>query len=139
MTKDEAITVLSQGTHTGKLATASESAEPHVAPVWFIVDGRDLVFTTGRDTVKGRHLRSNPSAALVVDEEQFPYTFVSVGGAVSVVEQPADLVTWTTRIAERYVPAGQAEEYGRANSGPGNLLCRLRLEHIVGVRDVAAS
>jgi PPOX class probable F420-dependent enzyme len=138
MTRDEAIEFLSAGTRTGKLATASPDSDPHVAPIWFILDGDDLVFTTSRDSVKGRNLRANPRAALTVDVEEFPYSFVLVRGPVAVDERPADPVSWTTRIAERYVPAGQAERYGRLNAGEGMLLCRLRPAHVTGARDIAA-
>ena len=137
MTEDEAITFLSEGTHTGKLATTSPSAQPHVAPIWFVVDGHDLVFSTGTESVKGRHLRANPRAALAVDVEKFPYHFVSVRGGVSVEEDPDDMVDWATRIAQRYVPAGRADEYVRRNGVPGELLGRLRMERIRGERDIA--
>jgi nitroimidazol reductase NimA-like FMN-containing flavoprotein (pyridoxamine 5'-phosphate oxidase superfamily) len=40
--------VLAAGTHTGKLATVRANGSPHVAPVWFVLDGDDLVFTTGQ-------------------------------------------------------------------------------------------
>jgi PPOX class probable F420-dependent enzyme len=137
MTEDEAITFLSQGTRTGKLATADPSADPHVAPIWFIVDGRNLVFNTGADSVKGRHLRANPRAALTVDVQEFPYHFAAVRGPVRLDEDAPDLVSWATRIAERYVPAGEAERYGRVNGAAGSLLCRLHMDRIVGVRDIA--
>jgi PPOX class probable F420-dependent enzyme len=136
MTRAEAIIFLADGNRTGKLATASLTAEPHVAPIWFVVDGEDLVFTTGPDSVKGRNLRANPRAALTVDVEEYPYHFVVVRGPVSITEDPPDMVRWTTRIAERYVPAGRAEEYGRRNAD-GELLCRLRTERITGARDIA--
>ena len=63
MTRTEAVDFLAVGTRTGDLATASPQGAPHVAPVWFVVDGDDLVFTTSRDSIKGRHLRANPSVA----------------------------------------------------------------------------
>ncbi|WP_432839509.1 PPOX class F420-dependent oxidoreductase [Dactylosporangium sp. CA-092794] len=137
MTDQEAIAFLGDGTHTGKLATAGPSGDPHVVPIWFVLDGHDLVFTTGRDSVKGRNLRNNPRAAITVDVEQFPYHFAATHGQVSVVEDPPDLREWTTRIAARYVPQGEAKRYGEVNSGPGNLLCRLRPDRLTGVRDIA--
>jgi PPOX class probable F420-dependent enzyme len=137
MTRQQAVDFLAAGTRTGKLATASASGAPHVAPVWYVVDGDDLVFTTARDTVKGRHLRANPRAALTADHEEFPYGFVSVRGPVRLEEGSPDLLTWATRIAERYVPLDQAEQYGRRNAVPEEMLCRLRLERVVGVADIA--
>ena len=137
MTRDEAIEFLGAGTRTGKLATASTSGVPHVAPIWFVVDGDDLVFTTAEDTVKGRHLRANPNAGLAVDVDEYPYSFVVVRGSVGIEPAAPDLLAWATRIAERYVPEGRAAEYGRRNAVPGELLCRLHLERITGARDIA--
>lgn len=137
MTNDEAVGLLSEAGRTGKLATASPSGNPHVAPVWFVVDGDDLVFTTGQDTIKARHLRANPRASLAVEVEAYPHSFVIVRGPVSVESGAANLQEWTTRIAARYVPAGRAEEYGRRNAVPEELLCRLRMERVTGSRDIA--
>lgn len=137
MTRDEALAFLREGTRTGKIATASVSGAPHVAPIWFVADGGALVFTTGRDTVKGRNLRLNPRAALSVDVDQYPYHFVTVRGPVSFDEDPGALLEWATRIAARYVPQGRAGEFGRRNAVPGELLCRLRIERVSGARDLA--
>jgi PPOX class probable F420-dependent enzyme len=137
MSREEAMRFLSEAAHTGKLATSSRSGTPHVAPIWFVVEGDDLVFTTGNHTVKGRHLRANPRAALTVDVEEYPHSFVVVRGPVTMVDRAADLLTWTTRIAERYVPAGRAEEYGRRNAVEDEMLCRLRVATISGARDIA--
>jgi len=133
----EARQFLAHGTRTGKLATASPTGAPHVAPVWFVLDGDDLVFTTAITTAKGRHLRANPRAALTVDRSEFPYDWVLVRGPVTVVERAPDLLEWATRIAERYVPAGRAAEYGARNAVPEELLCRLRIERIVGESSIA--
>jgi PPOX class probable F420-dependent enzyme len=137
MTRTEAMEFLAAGTRTGKLATASPQGAPHVAPLWFVVDDDALVFTTGRDTVKGRHLRANPRASLAADVEEFPYTFVVVRGAVDVDEHAADLLAWSTRLAERYVPADQAAEYGKRNAVDSEMLCRLRIDRWTGYRDIA--
>jgi PPOX class probable F420-dependent enzyme len=137
MSAAEAIKFLTEGTRTGRLATASPTGSPHVAPVWFVVDGDDLVFTTGRETIKGRHLRANPRAALTVDVDVYPYSYVVVRGPVAVQEHAADLLWWATRLAERYVPAGQAEEYGRRNAVESELLCRLHIDRITGQADIA--
>jgi PPOX class probable F420-dependent enzyme len=137
MTRSEAIEFLAGGTRTGHLATASPTGTPHVAPVWFVVDGDDLVFTTQRGSVKGRHLRANPRAALTVDEAVYPYHFVIVKGPVEVVEGAPELLRWTTGIAERYVPAGTADKFGAFNNNEAELLCRLRMQRVIATRDMA--
>src|SRR2546422_6665457 len=60
MTSEEIRAFLSHGTRTAKLATSGPSGQPHVMPVWFALDGEELVFTTWGDSVKGRNLRRNP-------------------------------------------------------------------------------
>jgi PPOX class probable F420-dependent enzyme len=137
MTREEAFAFLADGVRTGKLATASPTGAPHVAPIWFVVDGDDLVFTTHRDTLKGRHLRANGRASLSADVEVYPFSFVSVRGPVSLDEQAGDLLDWTTRLAARYVPAEQAAAYGERNAVPGEMLCRLHVDRITGIRDIA--
>jgi len=136
MDRAEAVALLASGTHTAKLATANGD-DPHVAPVWFVVDGDDLVFTTGERTIKGRHLRANPRAAVCVDVEVFPYTFVVVRGPVSLDPAPPDMLEWSTRIAARYVPAERAQWYGERNAVPGEMLCRLRMERVIAESDIA--
>jgi PPOX class probable F420-dependent enzyme len=136
--REEAMVFLADGTRTGKLATATLDGAPHVAPLWFIVAGDDLVFTSARESVKTRYLRANPRAALAVDVEEFPYHFVVASGPVSIDEDAADLLTWTTAIAAHYVPPGRAEEYGRIYADAREVLCRLHAEHITGARDVVA-
>ena len=146
MTRTEAVEFLAAGTRTGKLATCAPgrsagsragASAPHVAPIWFLVDSDDLVFTTGRTTVKGRALLADPRAALCVDSDVFPYSFVVVRGPVALAPDAPDLVDWATRIARRYVPEEKAQWYGERNGVPGELLCRLRMRRITAERDIA--
>lgn len=138
MSREEAIKFLMTGTRPGKLATASPSGAPSVAPLWFTVDGDDVVFSTGRDSLKGRHLAVNPRAALTVDSDEFPYSYVTVRGPVTLTEDPDDVLEWNTRLAERYVPEGRAKEYGERNSSPDMLVCRLHLRRISAWADIAS-
>lgn len=142
MSTAEALAYLAAGTRTGKLATASPTGAVHVAPVWFLVAAQarprpELVFTTWHETVKARHLAANPRAALTVDSETFPFAFVIVRGRVRVEREPADLAEWTHRLAARYVPAERVAEYGARNAVPGEWLCRLSVDRLIGQVDIA--
>jgi hypothetical protein len=46
-------------------------------------------------------------------------------------------VRLVTRIAARYVPAGQSDAFGRRNAVAGELLVRLHPQRLVGEDDVA--
>ena len=50
MSPDEVRAFLLTGTRTGKLGVSLPGGQPHVMPVWFVLDGDDVVFTTHFDT-----------------------------------------------------------------------------------------
>jgi PPOX class probable F420-dependent enzyme len=137
MTPDAVRAFLSHGTRTAKVATSGPDGQPHVMPVWFVLDGEDLVFTTGGDSVKGRNLSRDPRAAVVVDEEVAPYAFVHIRGHVTLSEDLEELLRFATAIGGRYMGAGRAEEFGRRNAVPGELLVRLRPKRVIAAADVA--
>jgi PPOX class probable F420-dependent enzyme len=137
MTPNEIRAFLGHGTRTAKVATSGPGDQPHVMPVWFALDGDELVFTTWGDSVKGRNLRPNPRAAIVVDEELPPYAFVHIRGHVTLSEDIEELLRFATAIGGRYMGADRAEEFGRRNAVPGELLVRLRPERVIATADVA--
>lgn len=136
MTRDEVWAFLGEGTRTGKLATTRADGGPHVAPIWFVLDGDDIVFMTGSQTVKGKSLRRDPRAALVVDLEAEPYAFVMVEGRVEISEDLEEMLPLSIAIAKRYVGQEQGEEFGRRNAVDGELLLRLRPSRIVARDDM---
>lgn len=137
MTDEQAREFLVQGTRTGKLATVRADGSPAVAAIWFVIDGDDLVFTTAANTVKGKALRRDPRAALIVDMEQPPYAYVLVRGTVTISEDLDEMLPLATRIAERYMGPTLAERYGRRNAVQGELLVRLRPSRISGYEGIS--
>ena len=127
---------LARGTRTGKLSYLAASGRPLVTPVWFVVEGDSLVFNTGKETAKGRALARDPRTSLCVDLEEPPYAFVQVQGDAELSEDPAELVRTATAIAARYVGAERAEEFGRRNGVPGELVVRLRPVKVVATFDM---
>src|SRR5919201_5934563 len=103
MSAEETRAFLLHGTRTANVATASRDGQPHVMPVWFVLDGEEIVFTTGRASVKGRHLRRDARIALVVDDEEPPYAFVHVRGRVALSDDPDELLRFATEIGRRYM------------------------------------
>ena len=139
MTPAEWREFLLAGSRTGKLATVRPEGRPHVAPVWFTLDGDDLIFTTMANTVKGLNLRANPQAAISVDEEEFPFAFVLIEGSAEIEAlSPSELLPYTTRIARRYVGDDRADAYGRRNATEGEVLVRIPLTKVVARKGVAS-
>jgi PPOX class probable F420-dependent enzyme len=125
------------GTRTGKLATVREDGRPHVMPVWFVLDGEDLVFITGAESVKGRNLKRSGRCSICVDDERPPFAFVTISGTVELDDDIAAVLPWSTQIAERYMGAALADVYGRRNASAGELLVRLHAERVVATDGVA--
>ena len=122
----------------GVLATTRQDGRPHVAPVWYCVDDDGtIVFTTGAGTVKGRNLRRTGWAAMTVDDDRPPFSFVTVEGPVTISEDPTAVRDWAGRIGGRYMGADRADEYGERNGVPGELLVRLTPENVVSAADLA--
>jgi PPOX class probable F420-dependent enzyme len=130
MPRDEYLAFLAEGTRTGKLGVVRKDGRPHVAPIWFVLDGDDLIFTTGADTVKGKALRRDPRAALLVDDERPPFAFVRIDGTCTISEDLDEMLAWATRLGARYMGADAAEAFGRRNAVRGELLVRLTPTHV---------
>ncbi|MGH9065995.1 MAG: PPOX class F420-dependent oxidoreductase [Acidimicrobiales bacterium] len=137
MSEDEWRRFVAEGTRTAKLATVRPDGRPHVAPVWFVLDGGDVLFLTGTATVKGRNIRHDRRVALVVDDERPPYSFALVEGEASLSEDLEEMRDWSTRIAGRYMGEDKAEEYGLRNAVPGEALVRLSPTSVTAVADMA--
>jgi PPOX class probable F420-dependent enzyme len=124
MTDDERRQFLLSGTRTAILSTVRADGRPHAAPVWFTLDGDDVVFNTGADTVKGRNLSRDARAVLTVDDPEPPFSFVTMEGTVTLADNPPESLHWASLIGGRYMGADAGEQFGRRNAVPGEYLAR---------------
>ena len=137
MTEAEWRAFIAHGTLTAKAATTRADGRPHVTPIWFALDGDDIIFTTVGTSVKARSLRRDPRIALCVDDQTPPYSFVSIEGTATISEDPADLLHWATVIGGRYMGHDRAEEYGKRNGVPGEVLVRVTPTKVIAEKDIA--
>ena len=134
MTDEEWRAFLLERPRTGKLAVVRADGSPHVAPIWFDLDSDDtIVFTTGAETVKGRAIRRDPRVSMCVDDESPPFAYVRIDGRAEWSEDLEEMLPWATRIAGRYMGEDRADEYGRRNAVPGELLVRVTPLKVVAV------
>jgi PPOX class probable F420-dependent enzyme len=137
MSEDEVREFLAAGTRTAKLATTMRDGSPHVIPVWFVLEGDELVFNTHANTAKGRNLTRDPRASILVDDERPPFAFVHMRGRVVLSEDPDELLRTATEIAGRYMGADRAAEFGARNAVPGELVVRFRPERVIAVTGIS--
>lgn len=83
------------------------------------------MFNTNRHTSKARALARDSRVVICVDDPHPPYSFVQVQGVATVTEDPHDVLDIATRTGARYMGAQRADEFGRRNAVPGELLVRV--------------
>lgn len=137
MTDAEVAAFLMEGTRTAKLSTVRADGRPHVAPVWFALDGSDLLFTTFHDTVKANNLRRDPRVCICVEDDRPPFSYVIIEGTATISEDSAELLRWATVVGGRYMGADQAEAFGRRNAVPGELVVRVTPTKITAMANIA--
>jgi len=122
---------LLQGARTGKIATVGPDRLPHVVPVWFHLDGDEIIFITGDQTMKAKNLLREGHVAMCVDDEHPPFAYTEIEGTVKISEDPQELLDWATEIAQRYIGQERAGEYGQRNSVPGEVLVRILPKKVI--------
>ncbi|MFD5569120.1 PPOX class F420-dependent oxidoreductase [Streptomyces cadmiisoli] len=137
MTDTEWRDFVSQGTRTGKLSTVRADGSPHVTPIWFLLDGREVVFNTAKESVKGRNLARDGRVAICVDDDRPPFDFVVLEGRARLSEDLDELRLWAGRIGARYMGEERAEEFGARNGVPGELLVRVAIDKVMALKAVA--
>lgn len=137
MTDTETQEFLLTGTRTGKLAWVSQTGAPHVAPIWFTLDGDDIIFNTHSESGKGKALQREGRASLVVDLEEPPFAFVKIDGTITIDDDLDNVRAVATNIGRRYMGEDRAEEFGERNGVPGELVVRLTPTKITAVDDLA--
>ena len=65
-----------------------------------------------------------------------PYGFVQVQGVAATSEDPDELLRTATAIGGRYMGADRAEEFGRRNGVPGELVVRIRPTKVIAELDM---
>jgi PPOX class probable F420-dependent enzyme len=148
MNPEEVMNFLNLGTMTAKVSTATLEGIPHVAPVWFVIDydphssnNKDftVIFTTFHNSVKARHLMSNPKVCLSVDDQKSPFSFVILNGIAEIDHYPKydELLRLTSRIAKRYMGEENAQKYGKRNAVKGECIIKIKPSKIIAQKNVS--
>lgn len=136
MTEEEYLKFLTSGTKTGKLATVRADGRPHVVPVWFVLEGDKIVFNTGSSSVKAKNMMRDPRVSISVDDQEPPYSFVTVEGTAELIENQAECLNCATRIGARYMGEERAEEFGKRNSTEGELIVKITPTNVVAYKNI---
>lgn len=106
------------GVHVAVLGIARDGGRvPHATPVWYAYDpGGDVTFftgTQGRRSRKAELIGKAGAVSLTVQQEEFPYKYVTVEGAVVLEDRPPS-AEQVLAVARRYMPEDHARGFAEA-------------------------
>lgn len=114
-----------------RVSTITPAGYPHTVPVWFILDGDELVLFAERSTQKVKHARANPKGSIAIGGDPVGSPGYLIEGDFVVEEDPDWL--WTRRITHHYEPAEQAEKSLSDWQGLEMVVLRLRPTRVIKV------
>jgi PPOX class probable F420-dependent enzyme len=137
MSPTEARAFLLERPRPAILATVRADGRPHVVPVWFVLDGEDIIFTTWHTTVKAANIRHDSRVCLLVDDDAPPFGYVMIEGDATISDDPVALRHWAGQIGGRYMGLHQADAFGARNGVPGELLVRVSTRKVIGYANIS--
>lgn len=66
-----------------------KAGPPHMSPVYYVMDGADVIISTTASRFKARAVRKNEDISLCVLGEEFPFPYLLVYGKASIEEAGA--------------------------------------------------
>ena len=124
MTKAEREAFLAD-VHVGVLAVDEPGRGPLSLPIWYLVDGEEIVMSMAADSLKARLLTAAGRATLTVQTEEPPYRYASIEGPVSIGPATHDPL----ELASRYLGPELGQWYVDNTPAEGSVNARLRPEH----------
>ncbi len=118
-----------------RMSSIDSNGYPHTVPLWFDVDGDDLVIISERNTAKTRHVLANPKGAVTIGGDALPNGDLVPGylikGVFAVEEDPG--FAWLRRITYRYETPERAEKDLAEWTQLDMIVLRLKVERVIKV------
>jgi PPOX class probable F420-dependent enzyme len=109
-----------------QLATLMPDGSPHVAPVWFEYDGKNILVNTAKGRVKDQNMRRDPRVGLDILDPDNPYRHLSVRGrVVDITEKGAD--EHIDKLTKKYI--GQ-DKYPYRGAGEVRVIYKIQPERV---------
>lgn len=91
-----------------RLSTVDLDGYPHTVPVWFMLDGDDIVVISVRSTRKVGHILANPKGAVAIGGDLADGAGYLIKGELSIEPDPDD--AWVRKLTYHYESPEQAEK-----------------------------
>ena len=120
-----------------RVTTIGPDGYPHTVPIWYMLDGDDIVIATGPESRKVKNFRANTKGAVTIggdpinDHESYAVGYL-FQGEWSLEDEPG--FDWIRRIARRYWDDHDRAEREIAAWGPHQAL-RFTISKVVQVME----
>lgn len=111
------------------LATISPSGRPQATPVWFLLDGDEILMNTSQGRVKLRNVQADPRVAVTIYDKDNPYLYVQVRGRVTI--DPKSGARDIDRLSQRY--RGKPYQYPPSDAPERRVSLHLKPSAISGM------
>jgi nitroimidazol reductase NimA-like FMN-containing flavoprotein (pyridoxamine 5'-phosphate oxidase superfamily) len=134
MKLSDTIRTFLQQPHMARVSTIDPDGYPHTVPVWYMLDGDDIVIATGASTRKIKNILANPKGAVTIGGEPigkhraYEPCYLIQG---EFVLEPDPENAWIRRIAHHYRDDDQIE-HDIAEWGPHDAI-RLTIRKVIQV------
>ena len=115
------------GMHVGILGLERPDGPPLVVPVWYSYEpGGEVEVLTSASSMKGRLAKSAGRGSLCAQQEDLPYKFVTVEGAIEIDEIGAGDRTAIESMAIRYLGDELGRAYAQGDVADDEIRIRMR-------------
>lgn len=114
-----------------RMSTIDFEGYPHTVPVWFKLDGDEIVVIATRDTRKVGHIARNPKGALAIGGDSGDGGGYLLKGTFSVEEDPG--FRWMKALTYHYEDEAQAAKDVAAWSELDMIVIRFAIRKIIKV------
>lgn len=111
------------------LATIGPSGRPQATPVWFLLDGDEILMNTSQGRAKLRNVQADPRVAVTIYDKDNPYLYVQVRGRVTI--DPKSGARDIDRLSQRY--RGKPYQYPPSDAPEKRVSLRLKPSAISGM------
>lgn len=111
-----------------------KAGPPHLTPVYYVLDGDDLLMSTTASRLKARAVRRNPDVSLCVIGEQPPFPYLLIYGKGTIEQEGAvdAMMQVGARMTGNPVPESARPALEERARSEGRVVLRVRPESIRG-------
>jgi PPOX class probable F420-dependent enzyme len=111
-----------------------KAGPPHLTPVYYVLDGDDLLMSTTASRLKAKAVRRNPDVSLCVIGEQPPFPYLLIYGKGTIDEEGAvdTMQQVGARMTGNPIPESARPALEERARNEGRVVLRVRPESIRG-------